>query len=264
MSIDTTAATDGLQRRATAHLPDTNEGRHSLTMARIAFVISAGAQVLVVGLTAYCTWAMYRVLSLGQSYGWGAIPPEMFPIEPAQFESRFNTISNIQIAAWLVALITMLCVLGFARNTLRALVGPQGLQYGFFWTVATLFIPIVGLYRPWVGFGEIKRTAANICFKGVVSPTSSQGGFSWVTVLLAITLLAGGGVLQGIAAEGTRLGSQSPGLGQVASFVDLLYTEVAVRLFMAIVFTGYLASLLHQLRLSIKIADHQKSASVFE
>jgi hypothetical protein len=120
------------------------------------------------------------------------------------------------------------------------------------------------LYRPWVGFGELKRTAANISSTGVISSKSSQGGFSAATVLLAITLLGGGATLQVIASEAETLAAQTPGLAAIESTIKILYTDLAMRFLMAVIFLGYLASLLHDISQSMKLAANQKSATVFE
>ncbi len=63
-----------------------------------------------------------------------------------------------------------------------------GFRYSFYWTFVSLFVPLINLYRPWFGIGELDRSLVNSARSGEIGSGWRRGFSAW-TVLLAVTLL---------------------------------------------------------------------------
>jgi hypothetical protein len=53
------------------------------------------------------------------------------------------------------------------------------------YTILSLFIPIWCLYRPWLGFAEVRRAATGIARRKSLSPSWRTDGFNFATFALA-------------------------------------------------------------------------------
>jgi len=100
-------------------------------------------------------------------YGMGNVPPEELPdVELFQSLGALFTLLGyvLILPAFFVAMVR-------ARRVAKA-VGVEGFDCSLGWTVATFFIPIVNLYRPWIGLAEIRGAV-------ILSSRFRQNGEEW-------------------------------------------------------------------------------------
>src|SRR5262249_10217506 len=115
-------------------------------------------------------WLVSTVGKLLAIYLYGHIPAELLA-------AVCETIDYIYSVASVVGTLGIVICLFISMRYARAAqerVGVTGYKYSFFWTVATIFLPIANLFRPWLGLAEIRRVAY------VGSLTGSAAG-AWAT-----------------------------------------------------------------------------------
>ncbi len=117
----------------------------------------------------YSTWFYMRMSELGHQFGWGHVPLTEFPIPPASIEETFDTLGWIQNIGFVGGGIAFLFSMSKIRNGVEELIGKPAFFYGWGWTIGSLFIPIVCLYRPWVGFAEIRRAVRGMAARNRIS-----------------------------------------------------------------------------------------------
>jgi hypothetical protein len=134
---------------------------------------------------------------LVQIYGFGRVPVE--EINSIEIPAGLFPVSILAIIASAI----FFCVMLYQPNRALREVGVTNQKWTAEWTVASLFIPILNLYRPWAGLGEadtsIKSLAETPRDKMPINPERS---FSWRTAIYAAVLLvlfAFTRILQGIS-----------------------------------------------------------------
>lgn len=123
-------------------------------------VLAVATIALIVGFG----WRMYlfeQVRDLARLYGWGSIPASSLPggLQVA------DTIILVSGYIWFALLwICMMCCYYEVFVVLRERFAQQ-FRYSFVVTVGSIFIPIIGLFRPWLGLGEIRRNMIGVRYK---------------------------------------------------------------------------------------------------
>jgi hypothetical protein len=99
-------------------------------------------------------WQFKTVTGLVQQYGYGQVPMELLSNVAA-----YDKFYYLGIAVGWIGL--GICIFGAMYKIRRAQehAGITGYRFTWIWTVLTIFIPIVSLFRPWQGFAEIRRVA---------------------------------------------------------------------------------------------------------
>ena len=207
----------------------------------IAVAIGLGTGILI---ALYTTWFYWRISSLGHQYGWGAIPTEQYPIEPARIERAYAVLSWIQIIGFVGGAICFLLSISKIRKGLEALLGNTAFFYGWGWTIGSVFIPFVSLYRPWVGFAEVRRAVKGMASRRRISMEWLFDGFNSDTLILGLGYICASIALRVVDAEANTIGSdQDFGLAGVDQILGLSAIEVAARLVIFGVMVWYLRSL---------------------
>ena len=220
----------------------------------VFFGINAGA-------SAFTAWFYFRILTLSYVYGWGHIPAEIYPISLTMIEPLFNIVGWVQIAAFFAANIAILVALTAARRGLEKIIGEASFYHGWGWTIGSLFIPFWSLYRPWVGFAEVRRAALGVAKRGRVSMEWKSDGFSFSTFCLALTWIFGTAALKALGGEIERtLGVQNFGVPQVEVAMHLFSVDTAIRLFIAGFCFWYLRGIIKAMQSVLKMST---SADVF-
>ena len=220
-----------------------------LRRGRIGFgclLVFGGAEILI-GL--YSAWFYVTIAALGRQYGWGNIPPEAFPVEPSAIVPLFNTLDWAQRIAFLASGAAFLYGLTQYRRSLESLMGGQPFQFGWGWTIGSLFIPFWNLYRPWVGFAEVRRAALGIVARQRVSLEWKSDPFSTATLVLGLSYFIGSVTLQILAGRAETI-SKNPsfGLEAVDLIRDLLIIDVGARGVIVGVMLWYLRTIVAALR----------------
>lgn len=229
MSVETEPTTDGNAVPA-PEVPDQSAQEASkLAAAHSSYKRSrAGFSVMVLflatssGLYFYTIWIYEVILKLAAQHGWGTVPPEVMPFDPAEFESRIVQITNWSIAFTMLGFIAFLYGMGTMRSMLVHLLGRNALKFGWGWTVASIFIPIWSLYRPWAGFGEIRRAVSGMSRRGIADLSWQEDGISAPTVVLGVVFMVCSAASNVFASQAERALGSDPGAAELADFVDLL------------------------------------------
>jgi hypothetical protein len=144
----------------------------AFTMVAIAAAIALFAQALAI-------WGNRALRDDVTHYGWGNVPEENLAI--LSFLDRYGLIFNYLPSIFFC--LGFLIAMGYARRIAQAAGVRFGYSYG--WTVGTLFIPLLNLVRPWLGFAEIRRAVLATAREGC--PTTG-GQISLLTLLLGLTI----------------------------------------------------------------------------
>ena len=100
-------------------------------------------------------------------YGAGNAPPEELP----DLDMFMGVGALFTILGFLLILSTFFLAMARARRIAKA-VGIEGFDHSIGWTIGTFFIPILNLYRPWIGLAEIRNAV-------VLSSRFRQSGDEW-------------------------------------------------------------------------------------
>jgi len=115
-----------------------------------------------------------------------------------------------------------------ARRVAEA-VGIRGWDNSWGWTVGTIFIPIACLFRPWLGFAEIRRA---IFASAAAGRATRDREFSTFTLVLGAAFFICGGIgnVTGRAVDQLPAPSSPDSFyGYVDKFSDLLLTMGAAQ-----------------------------------
>jgi hypothetical protein len=167
-----------------------------LRTGRIALLGAVIAGVAMVMGGAAELWLTVTMVNLLSKYEYGHVPGELLPNDPDFIDLFYRTTQILGYAGIYACFFGTMYYIRQAQE--RA--GVRGYRYGFFWTAATVFVPILCVFRPWLGLAEIRRVASFGAHKGTPAGALSEGApTSWATVGLAAWLLAGGALLQVLA-----------------------------------------------------------------
>src|SRR5262245_9752443 len=183
-------------------------------------------------------WFFRKLRSAVERYGWGNVPPEEIP--PFDFFDKWGT--PIDLGAVALYGVGFLLAMLNARRLAEA-IGIRSWNHGWGWTVGTLFIPIACLFRPWLGFAEIRRAIIDSAAAGRATKSNE---FSAFTLILGITFFVGGGIVNamGNAANGlTAPTSPASFYGYVDQASHMLVTMAAVQAVMFAITLTYLLTI---------------------
>jgi hypothetical protein len=115
---------------------------------------------------------------------------------PFDVFDRWGTL--IDLAAIALYGVGFLLAMLNARRLAEA-IGIRSWEYRWGWTVATIFMPIACLFRPWLGFAEIRCAIVTSAAAGRADKANGFSPFTWVLciatfVCLGIVKIVGGAV----------------------------------------------------------------------
>jgi hypothetical protein len=171
-------------------LPDIGRSALEVTRMRMRW-IDFWIGLLLIGAVApialYIANLVYfqKLIGLVRAYGWGRVPVSLIPNETmlVSLATFFEPAGHILAG---VAFVGAIIVFRWVAEDLWI----SGFRLSLKWTVITLFVPLLNLIRPWLGFAEIRRA---ILFSG----RHTRVGVAWVeasgtslfTILLSVTYL---------------------------------------------------------------------------
>lgn len=201
-------------------------------------------------------WLYYRISALGHQYGWNNVPPNAMPFPEPALTQLFGILTMITIFSFYAGLLAFLLAMTAFRRGLEAIVGASHLRYGWGWTIGSVFIPIWNLYRPWVGYAEVRRMAIAAARQPYnIEPPE----FDFATLLLGISYVLGSSAVVVMEIQLTVLAAVKPyGVVQVDQSGIMVAAIVIVRLIWSGYLTWYLASiwsLLEKTRIAIVELD---------
>jgi hypothetical protein len=210
----------------------------------------------------YSVWFYWHIEQLGRRYGWGHIPPSLFPIAPRYVAATFNALGVLQLVSFIIACIGFLVAMTKYRSAIKVLIG-ETFSYGWGWTIGSLFIPILGLYRPWVGFGEVRRAVIGIDRRRTLTINWKSNGANFGTVILALVWIGGMVTLRVTDIEGVKL-ARTPGFGldQVTALKHYLAIEAGLRIIIFGTVIWYLRSIASALQRDLSAPIHSRAVFV--
>jgi hypothetical protein len=167
------------------------ESCRCLSIFNTALVTFTAAGLVEVFLGALMMWNDSRLRDDVAFYGWGNVPDERFAI--VDFHEKYAPI--LDYAPLILVGISFLVAMGFARRAARF--ASVEFAYSYRWTVIALFIPLLNIVRPWLGFAEIRRGVMN----AAEGRLTTFGGFSYMTLALGLAAVINAGVQRAIGAE---------------------------------------------------------------
>jgi len=191
-SVDPTASEQAM-------LPDFSKtrGAGALRSGRLWMVGAALFGVAMISGSALELWIAATILKLLETYRYGHVPAELLP----QGAEAIDDIYGLTSVGGTFGLIVSLFVSMYYARAAQKYIGAAGYAYSFFWTVATLFVPIANLFRPWLGLAEIRRVAYMGAATGDAASAWAPGApASFATICLASWFILGGLILRVIAA----------------------------------------------------------------
>jgi uncharacterized membrane protein YhdT len=141
-------------------------------------------------------WFLSRLQTLVATYGWGHVPHGQI--------GNTHWVLFASIALPISALVLSYSFLFTAMARARRIAteaGVTGYEFGFGWTVGSIFVPFWSLYRPWVGLAEIRDSIFGTLRDG-------RAGEAWRTERAsdASWILAGTQIIGGVLAFAVSFG----------------------------------------------------------
>lgn len=212
--------------------------RRALRGFDIGLAIFFGGVAAVAATDAVALWFMRSLRSAVDRYGWGNVPQEEIP--PFDLFERWGTLIDLTAIAlygvgFLVAMLN-------ARRLAEA-IGIRSWNYGWGWTVGTIFVPIACLFRPWLGFAEIRRA---IFATAAAGQATKDDEFSVFTLILGAAFFICGGIGNFLGAAVDQLTSPSSPhsfYDYVDQFSHLVLTMAAVQAVLLVMMLIYLLTI---------------------
>jgi hypothetical protein len=177
--------------------PDRPALRRARRRLDIALCVFGVAVLLQLALMAMVIVGFRRIEAAILQYGWGNVPAsELWLLGVA---SQYGVLSDYILP--LVAVVAFLCAMGQGRFVAQAC-AVRDMRHSLGWTIGSLIIPLLNLWRPWIGFSEIRRAVLGVAASGrpvMLEPPSGA------TLLLAIVFVGGNGALRALGREVDRL-----------------------------------------------------------
>jgi hypothetical protein len=212
--------------------------RRALRGFDIGLAIFFGGVAAVAATDAAVLWFMHNLRSAVDRHGWGNVPQEEIP--PFDFFDRWGT--PIDLGAIALYGVGFLVAMLNARRLVEA-IGIRSWNYGWGWTVGTIFIPIACLFRPWLGFAEIRRA---IFASAAAGRATTDDEFSIFTLILGAAVFLCGGIGNFMGSTVDRLTTPSSPesfYGYVDQFSHLLLTMAAAQAVMLAITLIYLLTI---------------------
>ena len=211
---------------------NSQEARRALRGFDAGVAIFLGGVAAITVTDVVVIWFFHRLRGAVDRYGWGNVPVEEIP--PFEFFDRWGL--AIDWAAVAIYGVGFLVAMWSARRLAEA-VGIRSWEYRWVWTVVTIFIPIACLFRPWLGFAEIRRAI----FACVATGRPSRGeGFSAFTLILGLVTFVCWGIIKVASAAADQVAEPS----SAAEFYSHVDRATHLLLTIAAAQGGLLATLL--------------------
>lgn len=94
----------------------------------------------------------------------------------------------------IVAVVAFLCAMGQGRFVAESCAVPA-MRHSLGWTIGSVIIPLLNLWRPWIGFSEIRRAVLGVAASGRPAMLEPPSG---ATLLLAIVFIGGSAGLRAL------------------------------------------------------------------
>ena len=146
----------------------------SYEWALLAYVLSA---LLLLAADGYNYWWALDTQAEIASSGW---VPVYGP------ESTLLTV--VLITGWFGRPIAFLCAMMYAQRCAEA-IGITGYRWSLRWTVISMYVPFLNFVRPWLGFGEIRRSIIRSTNRIADDQAWRTVSFSPATLLLGIIFM---------------------------------------------------------------------------
>ena len=168
-----------------------------------------------------------QIHSLVTQYGLGQVPEQLMPAWSGFTDSVLEIISF----CWYFVLLACLMYCFYQLNLILRGYFRETMKYSFGWTVGSMFIPFVCLYRPWVGLAEIRK---KIFVKRFNIPKS----FDMSTLYFAVVFFIGVLSVKGVSIEMENLVKKdvTPEFYTTATSLSLLYAGIATLVTLATFF----------------------------
>jgi hypothetical protein len=135
-------------------------------------------------------WVLHQFQDLIQTFGFGHVPRDRMP-DGAGIDRLTRVLGIVGVA---LAFIAFFLAMARARRISQQC-GITGYQYGFGWTWGSMFIPVMGLYRPWVGLAEIRKAIfISVRQRRLGNEWTNSAETSYATLALGLCVFIGGGL----------------------------------------------------------------------
>jgi len=186
----------------------------SLRVLNVWLGVCAFGAMLYMGLLAYDYVFLLRVSVLLKIYKWGEVPRELVPAYNVPLVIVFY------YAAYAMWAIGFFGAMMSARECARSM-GIVDQRWSGWAIGITLFIPLVGLVIPWLGFAEIRRSivfsASHLSYS---DRWRAESRFSATTVLLAVSFFLNLAAIR-VAGEDGRQATSASGVESVLSSLPI-------------------------------------------
>jgi len=176
----------------------------------------AGASLIKLAGPALVLWYWLTFNNLVATYGWGHVPPSSLPISSTTTTYVYEALYFIGHVGWLAAFYWGM----FSARKYAEALGIDGYQWSYRWTFISLFIPILNLVRPWLGFGEIRRSIVASHRDKTLGQVWQSDAFSLSTFLLPIVML--------LNLVTTKIASDTVTISEVTTVLTWLFGDVCL------------------------------------
>jgi hypothetical protein len=134
--------------------------RYFIHKAQVATRLLLVALIVFLSAIGWQVYLLERVRVLLNQYGYGHVPPELIPsgIEAA------DGILWILSIGWYIAIIWCTMYAFYQIFRILKTYFQKTMRYSYGWTVASIFIPVMCLIRPWLGLAEIRKKVGALRF----------------------------------------------------------------------------------------------------
>jgi hypothetical protein len=144
-------------------------------------LVACGMMLVVVGALLQ-VFVVREMQVLVGDFGWGHVPREQVP------DGRvYDVVSRIlNFAGYALTLSAFFTGMARVRRIAGTALGSR-FEYGYGWTVGALFVPIICLFRPWVGLAEIRSSITGAGRTGRPGPVLADnpgGGPTWALAVI--------------------------------------------------------------------------------
>jgi hypothetical protein len=236
--------------------------RRNAAKARLSMFVSVALMAVGVAAAFIAAYVYLQIAQLAYTYGWGQIPPEQYPVPPEAIEEFFIDLDWVVLASFVGGAFAALFSMSFARWGIEAVIGKPSFYFTWGWTIGAIFIPLVCLYRPWVGFGEVRRAAVGIASRQRISQEWQGDGFSIDTLLFGFVWLFTLASLRVLATQiELEVTSGQLGLATLERITKYLFVGAGLRLSVLIITGWYLSKIARSVR---EVSEIARRAQTFE
>jgi hypothetical protein len=167
---------------------------HKATIASKILLVPGS---LFVSTILWQSYLLNRLGSLIKQYGVGHLPTALIP---KGLELSGTAITATQYI-WCLGMLTCLMYCFYQTCVVLKTCCGAEMKYPFGWTVGSLFIPIMFLYRPWFGLAEIRRKAIELRFSVATRFDLYTVVFATAFFILIITMIVANSEISGFVVK---------------------------------------------------------------